>query len=103
LRAGEAAAEAERLKEKAPLDKQIADIQDRYNEYIAPLKNKKPGKVPMAVSALKALLTPYLQKQEDEKRAIAEAARKEAELEGLHRCRCDPTGRRQRPDRARIR
>lgn len=79
LRAGEAAAEAQRVKEKAPFDEKIAEIQDRFNVYIAPLKNKKPGKIPQAISALKAALTPFLQAQEDAKRAAAEAARKEAE------------------------
>ena len=79
LRGAETAAEAERVKEKKPLDDAIDAIQSRYNAYIAPLKNKKPGKIPLAISALKAKLTPYLQKLEDDKRAVADAARKAAE------------------------
>ncbi len=79
LRDAETAADFERVKEKAPFDQQIADIQDRYNVYIAPLKNKKPGKIPLAIEALNAARKPYLDKLEAEKRALAEAARKEAE------------------------
>lgn len=76
LRDGAAAAEELRIEEKTPLDKQIADIQDRYNVYLAPLKNKVPGKVPLAIKALLATQTPWLQKLADEK--AAEAARLQA-------------------------
>ncbi len=79
LRLGEQAADAARVREKAPLDEQIAEIQDRYNLYIAPLKNKKPGKVPVAVEALKAALKPFLDALESEKRAKAAEAAKIAQ------------------------
>jgi uncharacterized membrane protein YqiK len=79
LRQGEKAADEARVQEKAPLDRQIEEIQDRYNLYIAPLKNKKPGKVPVAIEALKATLKPFLDKLAAEKAAEAERLRKEAE------------------------
>lgn len=79
LRLGEKAADEARVKEKQPLDEQIAEIQDRYNLYIAPLKNKKPGKVPVAIEALKATLKPFLDRLAAEKAAEAERLRKEAE------------------------
>lgn len=73
------AADTARLDEKKPYDDKINEIQARYNVYVAPLKNKIPGKGPLAISALKASLAPYLKKLEDEKRAAADAARKAAE------------------------
>lgn len=79
LRLGEKAADEARVTEKQPLDEQIAEIQDRYNVYIAPLKNKKPGKVAVAVEALKATLKPFLDRLAAEKAAEAERLRKEAE------------------------
>lgn len=78
LRKAEKTADDARVVEKKPLDDQIAAIQERYNVYIAPLKNKKPGKIPVAVEALKAALKPYLDKLEEAKRAEAERLRKEA-------------------------
>ena len=45
-------ADKARVEEKKPLDDKIAEIQDRYNAYTAPLKNKKPGSVSKAVQAL---------------------------------------------------
>lgn len=72
-------AEQARKIEKAPLDERVAEIQDRYNEYIAPWKNRKPGSVTKAVHALGNLLTPWLQKLEDEKRDREKAAREEVE------------------------
>lgn len=79
LRLGEKSADEARVKEKEPLDLQIAEIQDRFNVYIAPLKNKKPGKVPVAIEALKATLKPFLDKLAAAKAAEAERLRKEAE------------------------
>lgn len=79
LRKAAAAAEAERVKEKKPLDDQIAAIQERYNEYIAPKQNKKPGKVTTAIDALLALVAPYRKRIADEKAAIALAAQVEAQ------------------------
>lgn len=73
------ALDAERVVEKAPLDKQIAAIQDRYNLWIADRKNKNPGKVWKAIDALKACLQPYLAKLEAAKREAERIAREEAE------------------------
>jgi len=73
------ALDAERVVEKAPLDKQIAAIQDRYNIWIADRKNKTPGKVWKAVDALKASLQPYLAKLDAEKREAEVIARQAAE------------------------
>lgn len=72
-------ADKARVAEKEPFDKAIAEIQDRYNAYIAPMKNKKPGSVSKAVVALGNLLEPWLNKLADEKREREEAARKAAE------------------------
>jgi hypothetical protein len=72
-------ADKARVAEKKPLDDAIAAIQDRYNEYIAPLKNKKPGTVSKAVAALGNLLNPWLNKLADEKAAREKKARDEAE------------------------
>ena len=74
-----AAQEADRLRveEKAPLDRQIDAIQDRYNPYIQ--KNK--GKVDIARASLKALLTAWRTEQERAKRKAAEKARRNAEEE----------------------
>lgn len=71
--------DAERVKEKKPLDEQIDAIQTRFNVYIAPIKNKTPGKIPVAIDALNAAKRPFLialEKALEEKR---EAARKEAQ------------------------
>lgn len=79
LRAAERAADDARKAEVAPLDEARDVIQAKFNVYIAPLKNKTPGKIPLAMAALKAAQTPWLQKLEDEQRAKAEAARAQAE------------------------
>lgn len=82
LQQGAALAESARVAEKKPLDDQITEIQDRYNGYIAPLKNKKPGTVSKATQALGNLLTKWLTKQDDERRErereAADAAAKAA-------------------------
>lgn len=72
-------ADKARVAEKKPLDDQIAAIQDRYNAYIAPLKNKKPGSVSKAVQALGNLLSPWLQKLDDERRERERIAREAAD------------------------
>lgn len=77
------ALEAERVKEKKPLDDAIQAIQDRFNVWLAPLKNKKPGKVPIALDALNAAKRPFLLAREAELAAQREAARKEAEEKAL--------------------
>lgn len=79
LNAGAKAMEAERVAEKKPLDEQIQAIQDRYNVYLAPLKNKTPGKVPTSIDALNAAKRPFLLKLEAEQEAIRQKARQEAE------------------------
>lgn len=73
------ALEAERVAEKKPLDDAIEVIQTRYNVYLAPLKNKKPGRVPMAIDALNAAKRTYLLKVEAELEAKRQKAREEAE------------------------
>lgn len=79
LREAAKLAEARRVEEKKPLDEQITAIQERYNEYIAPKQNKKPGKVTKAIEALLALVQPYRARIAAEKAAAAEAARLEAQ------------------------
>lgn len=79
LRKAAKVAEEQRLEEKRPLDDAIAEIQARYNPYIADPKTKNPGKVWKAIDALKACVKPYLDKLEAERRAAAEKARQEAE------------------------
>ena len=75
-------ADKARVEEKDPLDKAIAEIQDRYNAYIAPLKNKAPGSISKATAALGNMLTDWLNKLDAEKRArekvAADAAAKAA-------------------------
>lgn len=78
LRKAEKAADDARKEEVAPLDVQRDAIQDRYNEYIAPLKNKKPGRLSMALAALKATVEPWRKAKLAEAAAAAEAARLEA-------------------------
>lgn len=68
------AADDARVAEKKPLDDLIAEIQDRYNAYIAPLKNRQPGKASKAVAALGNLLTAWLNKLDAEKRAREQEA-----------------------------
>lgn len=72
-------ADIARVAEKKPFDEKIAEIQDRYNIYIAPMKNKHPGSVSKAVAALGNVLTPWLNKLAAEKKAREDAARAEAE------------------------
>jgi len=78
LRDAENAADEARKAEVKPLDDARDAIQTRYNIYIAPLKNKKPGKVPLAVSALKTTLGAWLTKLDDERREREAAAQAEA-------------------------
>lgn len=78
LRDGMDAAEALRVSEKAPLDERIKEIQDRFNVWLAPLKNKVPGKVPMAISALEATAKPFLDAERKRLQDIADAAAKAA-------------------------
>lgn len=79
LRLAAKAADDLRVAEKKPLDDLIAEIQARFNHYIADPKTKNPGKVWKAIDAVKAALKPYLDRIEAEKRAQAERVRREAE------------------------
>ncbi|MBF5091945.1 hypothetical protein F1640_18490 [Novosphingobium sp. NBM11] len=72
------AADNARTAEKKPLDDKVAEIQARYNEYIAPIKNRQPGKATKAIAALGNLLAAYLKKQDDERRERERAAAKAA-------------------------
>lgn len=79
LNDGAKALEAERVVQKKPLDDQIQAIQDKFNVWLAPLKNKTPGKIARAVDALKASRRDYLMKLEAEQEAARREAREEAE------------------------
>lgn len=79
LQDGAKLAEQLRTSEKAPLDEAIKEIQDRYNEYIAPLKNKNPGLISKAELALKNQIGAWLKKLDDERIARENAAREAAE------------------------
>jgi len=76
---GMGVADGARVIEKKPLDDMIDEIQTRFNFYIAPLKNKVPGKVPLAIKALTATVTPWRLAEEARKLAEAEEARKLAQ------------------------
>lgn len=82
-------AEKVRVAEKAPYDAAIKEIQDRFNAYIAPIKNKVPGTVSKAELALKNQIGAWLRKLDDEKREREAAAREvaakaEAEARAAH-------------------
>lgn len=68
-------AEALRVAEKAPLDKQVDAIQARYNPYVQP----KKGKVAMGKDALGVLLTAWRVQQQRIAAAAAQKAREEAD------------------------
>lgn len=71
-------ADDHRKAEAKPFDDAKAEIQARYNPLIQDGKNAK-GKAVLAAETCKAALAPFLMKQEAEKRAVADAARKEAD------------------------
>jgi len=73
------ALEAERVKRKKPLDEAIEVVQSTFNPYLAPLKNKVPGKIPLALDVILKAKTPYLQEQERLKREEADRIRLAAE------------------------
>jgi len=79
LKDAAAALEAERVKRKEPHDEAIEVIQSTFNPYLAPLKNKVPGKIPLAIDVILKAKTPYLQEQERLRLAEAERVRLEAE------------------------
>lgn len=79
-------ADTARTTEKAPLDEAVKEIQDRYNAYIAPLKNKTPGLVSKAVLALNNQSGAWLRKLDDERverERLAKAAADKAAEEAL--------------------
>lgn len=79
-------ADEARVAEKKPLDDEIQKIQDRYNTYIAPLKNRQPGSVSKAVAALGSLLSVWLNKLEAEKQErerVAREAHEKAQQEAV--------------------
>lgn len=80
IRAAEKEADDLRKEENAPFDAGKREVQERYAELIADTKAKK-GKTVLAKDACKKALQPWLQKQEEEQRAKAEAARLKAEEE----------------------
>lgn len=79
LRLAEKAADDARKAENKPFDDGKAEVQARYNVYIAPLTNKEPGKIPRAAAALKAALKPFLDRLEAERREREAEARRVAE------------------------
>lgn len=70
-------ADALRIEEKRPLDEAAQAIQDKYNPYI----QKGKGKVDVARSTLKSLLTEWRVEQQRIKDEAARKAREEAEAE----------------------
>lgn len=86
LQDGAKIADQARVAEKAPLDEAAKEIQDRYNEYIAPLKNKTPGLVSKAEAALKNQIGAWLKKLDDarvEREKVAKEAADKAAAEAL--------------------
>lgn len=76
LRAGQEA-DALRIEEKRPHDEAAQAVQDKYNPYV----QKGKGKVDVARSTLKQLLTAWRTEQQRIKAEAAEKARREAEEE----------------------
>jgi hypothetical protein len=79
IQEAEKVAEAARKVEAQPFDDGKAEVQARYN----PLIQKDKGMTARAVQACKSALAPWLKKLDDEQRAAAEKARKEAEEKRL--------------------
>lgn len=78
FRKAEKEANDARKAEVKPYDEAKAEIQARYAPLIADTKAVK-GRTVLAIEACKVALDPWLAKKEAEQKAIAEAARKEAE------------------------
>lgn len=78
FRAAAKAADEARKEEARPFDEGKAAVQEKYAVLIAETKTQT-GAIPRALAALKATLTPWLQKLERERREAEEAARKAAE------------------------
>jgi len=71
-------ADERRAAEARPHDEAKAEIQARFGALIQDNKSGK-GRAVLAVEVCKAALTPWLERQEAEKQAAAEAARREAD------------------------
>lgn len=74
-RKARSAAEAQRKEEAKPWDEGKAKVQALWT----PLTDEKKGRCALIADTAKRVLSTWLQKLEDEKRAVADAARKEAE------------------------
>lgn len=72
------AADEARKEEAKPFDDGKAAVQEKYGALIADTKSQK-GQIVRALEALKATLTPWLQKLERERQAAAKAAQEEAD------------------------
>lgn len=72
-------AETRRKAEAKPFDDGKAEVQARYNRLIGDTKGSGKGKAILAREVCQAALTPWRVRQEEERRAAAEAARKAAE------------------------
>lgn len=71
IRKARKSADEARVEEKRPHDEAAKDVQEKYKPLLT--------RADLAADAAKAALKPWLEKLEDEKRAKAEAARKEAD------------------------
>jgi len=78
IRKASATADERRKTEAKPFDDGKAEVQARYGTLIGDTKAMK-GKAVLAAECCKKALTPWLAKVEAEKRAVAEAARREAD------------------------
>lgn len=78
FRAAQKAADEARKEEAKPFDEAKAAIQAKYAPLIAETKGQT-GAIPRALSALKAALTPWLQKLERERQEAARLAQEEAD------------------------
>ena len=78
LRTAIKTADERRRIESEPYDKAKLEIQARYGPLIADNKSQK-GKAVLALEVCKQALTPWLERLDAEKRAVADAARIEAE------------------------
>lgn len=72
------AADEARKEEAKPFDDGKAAVQEKYGALIADTKSQK-GQIVRALEALKATLTPWLQRLERERQAAAKAAQDEAD------------------------
>lgn len=73
------AADEARKEENRPFDEAKAKVQAKYAPLFAPPTNKQPGKVFVAIDALKATLAPFLRKLDEEKREAERLAREAAD------------------------